>query len=73
MASSDLGPSRKGSPCIPKIEAGETVTGISYFASLKDWSREVYLDYQKEIEKLTEEKYSWKNSAKVLWEAYRKR
>ena len=26
MASSDLGPSRKGSPCIPKIEAGETVT-----------------------------------------------
>ena len=25
MASSDLGPSRKGSPCIPKIEAGETV------------------------------------------------
>ena len=38
-----------------------------------DWSREVYLDYQKEIEKLTEEKYSWKNSAKVLWEAYRKR
>ena len=24
MASSDLGPSRKGSPCIPKIEAGET-------------------------------------------------
>ena len=38
-----------------------------------DWSREVYLDYQKEIEKLTEEKFSWKNSAKVLWEAYRKR
>ena len=26
MAYSDLGPSRKGSPCIPKIEAGETVT-----------------------------------------------
>lgn len=26
MASSNLGPSRKGSPCIPKIEAGETVT-----------------------------------------------
>ena len=26
MASSDLGPSRKGSPCIPKIEAEETVT-----------------------------------------------
>ena len=26
MAASDLGPSRKGSPCIPKIEAGETVT-----------------------------------------------
>ena len=26
MASGDLGPSRKGSPCIPKIEAGETVT-----------------------------------------------
>ena len=26
MASSDLGPSRKGSPCIPKIEAGETVS-----------------------------------------------
>lgn len=26
MASGNLGPSRKGSPCIPKIEAGETVT-----------------------------------------------
>lgn len=26
MASGDLGPSRKGSPCIPKIEAGETLT-----------------------------------------------
>ena len=26
MASSELGPSRKGSPCIPKIRAGETVT-----------------------------------------------
>ena len=26
MASSDLGPSRKGSPCIPTVHAGETVT-----------------------------------------------
>ncbi len=26
MASSDLGPSRKGSPCIPEIKPGETVT-----------------------------------------------
>ena len=26
MAASGLGPSRKGSPCIPKIQAGETVT-----------------------------------------------
>lgn len=26
MASSDLGPGRKGSPCIPKVKAGETVT-----------------------------------------------
>lgn len=38
-----------------------------------DWSRKEYLDDQKEIEKLTEEKYSWKISAKILWEAYRKR
>ena len=26
MAASDLGPSRKGSPCIPRIKSGETVT-----------------------------------------------
>ena len=26
MAASDLGPSRKGSPCIPCLEPGETVT-----------------------------------------------
>ena len=26
MAASDLGPSRKGSPCIPGLEPGETVT-----------------------------------------------
>lgn len=26
MAASDLGPGRKGSPCVPVIEAGETVT-----------------------------------------------
>ena len=38
-----------------------------------DWSRKEYLDDQKEIEKLTEEKYSWKISTKILWEAYRKR
>lgn len=38
-----------------------------------DWSRKEYLDDQKEIEKLTEEKYSWKISAKILMEAYRKR
>ena len=38
-----------------------------------DWSRKEYLDDQKEIEKLTEEKDSWKISAKILREAYRKR
>lgn len=26
MATSDLGPGRKGSPCIPKLSVGETVT-----------------------------------------------
>ena len=30
MAASDLGPSRKGSPCIPGLEPGETVTLVSY-------------------------------------------
>ena len=30
MAASDLGPSRKGSPCLNDIASGQTVTPVSY-------------------------------------------